>query len=75
MICLAKAGCTPEVFDFKELVSWCASWFDSKHKMIKIVAKGRNPILFTPKVFKKILQLPTTNKYLRFSEDDSFLES
>jgi hypothetical protein len=52
---LAKVGCMPEAFDFRELVSWCASRFDSKHRMIQVVPEGRNLILLTPKVFRKML--------------------
>jgi hypothetical protein len=72
---LAKVGCMLEVFYFKELVSWCANWFNSKHRMIKVVVEGRNLILLMPKVFKKMLQLPTPNKSLRISDTDYFLYS
>jgi hypothetical protein len=45
----------PEVFDFKELVSWCARRFDSKRRMIQVVVEGKNPVLLTPKVFRRML--------------------
>jgi len=45
----------PEAFDFRELVSLCASSFDSKHTMIQVVAEGRNHVLLMLKVFGKIL--------------------
>jgi hypothetical protein len=61
-------------FDFKELVSWCARTFDLQHIMIQFVAKERNPILLTPNVFMKLLQIPTPNKNLRLVDANSFLD-
>jgi len=37
--------------------------------------KGKNAVLLTPKVFNKMLHLPTTNKPLKFAEEDMFLVS
>jgi hypothetical protein len=62
-------------FDFKELVSWCARRFDSRTRMIKVTTKEKNPIMLTPKVFKKMLCLPSTNKTLKLVDADTFLDS
>jgi hypothetical protein len=52
---LVNVGCMPEVFDFRELVSWCACRFDSKSRTIRVAVEGKNPSLLTPKVFKRML--------------------
>ena len=43
--------------------------------MIKVTTKGKNLILLTPKVFNKILCLPSTDKPLKVAEVDVFLDS
>jgi hypothetical protein len=43
--------------------------------MIKVTTKGKNPVLLTPKVFNKMLHLPTANKPLKVAEEDTFLAS
>jgi hypothetical protein len=72
---LVNVGCVPDIFDCKELVSWCARRFDCRTRMIKVTTKGKNPVLLTPKVFNKMLCLPTTNKPFKLAEADTFLAS
>jgi hypothetical protein len=43
--------------------------------MIKVTTKGKNPIILTPKVFKKMLCLPSADKPLKVVEADAFLAS
>jgi hypothetical protein len=43
--------------------------------MIKVTTKGKNPVLLTPKVFNKILRLPSADKPLKVAEVDAFLDS
>ena len=43
--------------------------------MIKVTTKGKNPVLLTPKVFNKILCLPSTDKPLKVVEVYMFLDS
>jgi hypothetical protein len=52
---IAMVGCMSEAFDFKELVFWCTSRFNSNHRITQVVVERRNPILLTSKVFKKLL--------------------
>jgi hypothetical protein len=52
---MAKVGCMLKSFDFKESISWCAIIFDSKNIMIQIVVDGRNLVMLTPNVFRRML--------------------
>jgi hypothetical protein len=72
---LVKVGCTFEDFDFKEIVFLGASKFNSKRRLILVLVEGKNPILLTPNIFRRMLRFPTLNKFLQLSEDDSFLDS
>jgi hypothetical protein len=65
----------PEAFDFREIVSLCASKFNSKHRLIPVLAEGKNLVLLTPNIFRIMLRLPTPNKVLQLLEVDSFLDS
>jgi hypothetical protein len=52
---IAKAGCVPKVFGFKELIAWCALRFDSKHQLNEVKESGRTLILLTPYTFRIML--------------------
>jgi hypothetical protein len=43
--------------------------------MIKVTIKGKNPFILTPKVFKKMLHIPFSDKSLKRVEEDAFLSS
>jgi hypothetical protein len=62
-----------EVFDFKELVLWCADKFNVEQRIIQLEEKTSVPL--TPTVFRKMLQLPTPNKMLKGPEADAFLDA
>jgi hypothetical protein len=68
-------GCVPEVFDFKELITWCARRFDPRTRMIKVITKTKNPMVLTPKMFNKMLPLPCANKYFWLVDANAFLAS
>ena len=70
---LVNVGCVPHIFNYRELVSWCAQRFDCRTRMIKVTIKGKNPVLLTLKVFNKMICLPTTNKPFNIEEVDTFL--
>jgi hypothetical protein len=72
---LVNIGCILEVFDFKELVSWCTQIFDSKTRRIQVATEGKNLVVLTPKVFRRMLFLPSANKSLKLSEANAFLDS
>jgi hypothetical protein len=49
--------------------------FDSKRRTIRVVVEGKNHVPLTPKIFKRMLRLPTSNKSLRLPDTDSFMDS
>jgi hypothetical protein len=53
---ISQAGCVLEVFDFKELISWCIDKFDKNQRIIQL--QGESPISLAPSVFKRMLRLP-----------------
>jgi len=65
----------PEYFNFKETISLCESKFNSKCRLILVLIEGKNHVLLNPNIFRRILQLPTLNKFLSVSEVNSFLDS
>jgi hypothetical protein len=40
-----------DAFDFKEIVSLCASKFNSKHQLILVLVEGKNLVLLNPNIF------------------------
>jgi len=52
---IARAGCVPEVFDNKELVSWCDEKYIPSQQIIQL--QNHSPISLSPQVFHKILKL------------------
>jgi hypothetical protein len=46
---IARAGCVPEVFDCKEMVSWCTEKYIPSQRIIPL--RDNSPISFSPKVF------------------------
>lgn len=72
---LINVGYVPEVFNFKEPISWCAWRFNSRTRMIKVTTKSNNQVVITLKVFKKILRLPPGNKILNLVDAETFLNS
>jgi hypothetical protein len=53
-----------EAFEFREIVSLCASKFNSKRRLIPVLAEGKNLVLLTPNIFRRMLRLPTPKKVL-----------
>jgi hypothetical protein len=53
---IASAGCVPEVYDFKELISWCIDKFDKEQRIIQL--QGESPISLAPSTFKRMFRLP-----------------
>lgn len=72
---MVNARFMPKVFYLRELVSWCAHRFDPKRKTIQAALEGKNHVLLTPKTFKRMLRLPTSNKSFKLPEPDSFMDS
>jgi hypothetical protein len=69
---IALEGCVPEVYDFKELVSWCIDKFD-KNQENNSVARG-SPISLAPSFFKRMLRLPEPTMNFKGDEAKEFFE-
>jgi hypothetical protein len=64
---IARAGCVPEVFDCKELVSWCADKFISDQRIIPL--RDHSSVSLSPQVFRQMLRL--SEPTLTFKGEDS----
>jgi hypothetical protein len=64
---IARAGCVPEVFDCKELVSWCTDKFISDKIIIPL--RDRSSVSLSPQVFRQMLRL--SEPTLTFKGEDS----
>jgi hypothetical protein len=62
---IAKARCMLKVFDSKELISQCAKIFNPKHRLIEVGENGKTLIPITPSIFRRMLQIPSSNKVLK----------
>jgi hypothetical protein len=51
---IARAGCVPEVFDCKEMVSWCVERYISSQRIIQL--RDQSPVSLSPQVFRKMLK-------------------
>jgi hypothetical protein len=65
-------GCIPEVYDFKELISWCIDKFDKNQRIIQL--QGESPISLAPSVFKKMLRLLEPTMIFKGDEAKEFYE-
>jgi hypothetical protein len=52
---IARKGCVPEVFDCKELVTWCAERYIPSQRIIQLW--DHSPVSLSPQVFRKMLIL------------------
>jgi hypothetical protein len=64
---IARAGCVPEVFDCKELVSWCADKYISGQRIIPL--RDHSFVSLSPQVFRQMLRL--SEPTLTFKGEDS----
>jgi hypothetical protein len=69
---IARAGCVPEVFDCKELVSWCAEKYIPSQQMIQL--QDHSPIILSPQVFRKMLKLPEPTLTFKGEDCRDFLK-
>jgi hypothetical protein len=53
---IARVGYVSEVFDCKELVSWCTEKYIPSQRIIQL--QYHSPISLSPQVFRKMLKLP-----------------
>jgi hypothetical protein len=52
---IARTGCVPKVFNFKDLVAWCAEKYIPSQQIIQL--QDHSPISLSPQVFRKMLKL------------------
>jgi hypothetical protein len=64
---IARLGCVPEVFDYKELVSWCVGKYIPSQRMIPLW--NLSLVILLPQVFHKMMKLPEPT--LTFKDEDS----
>jgi len=53
---ISLVGCVREVFDCKEIVSWCVDKYILNQRIIQL--QGHSPIYLLSQVFHKMLKLP-----------------
>jgi hypothetical protein len=68
---IARAGCVPEVFDCKELVSWCADKYISGQRIIPL--RDHSFVSLSPQVFRQMLRLSEPTLTFRGEDSKQFL--
>jgi hypothetical protein len=69
---IAHAGCVPEVFDCKEVVSWCAEKYISSQRILPLC--DHSSVSLSPQVFCKMLILSEPTLTFRGQDYKQFLE-
>jgi hypothetical protein len=69
---IARAGCVPEVFYCKEVVSWCAKKYISSQRIIPL--RDHSLVSLSPQVFHKMLKLSEPTLTFRGQDCKQFLE-
>jgi hypothetical protein len=69
---ITPAGCVPEVFDCKEVVSWCAEKYIPSQRIIPL--RDHSPVSLSPQVFHKMLKLLDPTLTFRGQDWKQFLE-
>ena len=64
---IARTGCVPEVFDCKEVVSWCAEKYISSQIIIPLC--DHSLVSLSPQVFHKMLRFPEPTLNFREQAD------
>jgi hypothetical protein len=68
---IAHAGCVPEVFDCKDLVSWCTDKFIAEKRIIPL--HDRSFVSLSPQVFCQMLKLPKPTLTFKGEDCKQFL--
>jgi hypothetical protein len=69
---IVHAGCVPEVFDCKELVTWCAERYIPSQWIIQLW--DHSPVSLSPQVFRKMLRLPEPTLTFKGEDCREFLK-
>jgi hypothetical protein len=70
---ISHAGCFPEVFDCKEVVSWCVEKYVSSQIIIPL--HDHSPVSLSPQVFRKMLKLSEPTLTFGGQDCKQFLEN
>ena len=69
---IACAGCVPEVFDCKEVVSWCTEKYIPSQRIIPL--RDHSPVSLSPQLFREMLKLSKPTLMFRGQDCKQFLE-
>jgi len=69
---IARAGCVPEFFDYKELVTCCNENYIPNQRIIQLQNHSR--VSLSPQVFWKMLRLPETTLTCKGEDGREFLK-
>jgi hypothetical protein len=69
---ITHVGCVPEVFDSKEVVSWCTKKYIPNQIIIPLC--DHSPVSLSPQVFHKMLKLSEPTLTFRAQDYKEFLE-
>jgi hypothetical protein len=65
-------GCVPEVFECKEVVSWCIKRYISSQRIIPL--RDKSHVSLSPQVFRKMLRLSEPTLTFRGEDCKEFLK-
>jgi hypothetical protein len=69
---IARVGCVPEVFDSKEVVSWCTEKYILGQRIIPL--HDHSPVSLSPRLFHEMLKLSNPTLTFRGQDYKQFLE-
>jgi hypothetical protein len=70
---IARAGYVPEVFDYKEVVSWCTKKYIPGQRIIPL--RDHSPVSLSPQLFYEMLKLLKPTLTFRGKDCNQFLEN
>jgi len=68
----ALSVCVPEVFYYREIVSWCADKFDQSQRVIQL--QGQSPVPFISISFQNNVEASRANNHIQRRQGQTFLE-
>jgi hypothetical protein len=69
---IVLAGCVPEVFECKDILTWCIDKFIQNRRVITL--QSSSPISLVPSIFREMLKLPEPNMVYKGEEARNFLK-
>jgi hypothetical protein len=68
----SSVGCIPEVFECKDIVTWCVDKFIQNKRVITL--QNSSPISLVPSIFREMLKFPEPNLAYKGEEARNFLK-